>query len=295
MSQHRLKGFYSTGALDEGFIKRLVDAGYADKGSISRGAIDVGLKMQRLFRQAWIPLVLTLRPGYTITNFADNAFRAAVVGGANLLLSFDTILKDLDYNILEGVKGGFHAQFDETSAKVADRLIRGELRLNFLDLFSDGFKQGWDKSKKFKWYGALKQAWAQVNSASEFVFRTRVYHKQYMKNIGLLKNLISRHARARLAELGVLNDETEFILRQALMEAGNNPARAIQYLTGGTGQYSKLIPPEIYQRWVATFGVDAADSMAGRVTKQLQQLVEQNKLTVENVRPIFDDIKTTSG
>src|SRR3990172_8640836 len=282
LRNNTIKGFNAVGALDEGMVSLLRKKGQLPDASLRKGAVELFLKAERLFRRAWTPLILTGRPGYSVINHLDNSFRA-IVHGVNALMNFNSIMTELGPFISHQVRGGFMAHLDEATASVADRIIAKELHTDFVSVWTDGFKRG--QGILGKWTAA----WGQLNAASKFCWRARFYHKYRTANMELL----FRYVNEFLPTLGAwnqLDEVSQTIVREALQVFGDNPAMARRAISGEAGVWSRLLPPGHYDLWKKAFGDDGANQMVKRLTRQLQGLVEAGQLTDANIDLIFDDI-----
>ncbi len=278
--------------MDEGLIAKFLKA----EGTISTtpNQLIAGFwKFQEMYRKIWIQLVLVARPGYTVINHLDNAFRA-VLHGANPFLDMKSIINRHDI-WPDNVRGGFGRSI--TGASPGNLIIEGQVNPTLRNMFAYGFSNPPPTGTGLPGTTGIRRLWAQfingmayVNGSSEFMWRARLYDKMVMQDSVRVLGLIQDFSKAQLQAAGVVDPGVFQILEQAFAQGGRNPAKVAALITGESGVYSMLIPPEAVAKWADLVSPHAVDSYIQTSVRKLTTMVENGNLTKQNIGLMFDSL-----
>jgi len=238
-------------------------------------------------RNAWASMVLTARPGFTIINYFDTAFRAAV-HGANMLDEL-RYLRELVPYWPEEIPGGFmRALTEDLGEDIAHLILSGEIEANFWTVFRRVAGDRW-------WLHPLKGLRG-VNTAFETVFRMRTYVPLFVKDWNVVQRLIHEALLAEkilddpivkaifeslsavdTADTATINEILRTLVRQDLVDASYTRSLFFR-----TGWYD-----EVYKR----LGSHAETKVyLRRVASSLMEEVQKGGLTPEGVQRAFQSV-----
>lgn len=253
-----------------------------------------------LVQSAWVKLVLSARPGFTIINFLDSSFRALLYG-ANPFGSVGNTVKNLEGALPGGLIDNFMSS-DLVEIGLAEKLLQGEgfkfgLPQVFIEaalpkVYAETLPRGWWKGGSVRETignlisGARFQparGMMAVNAAFEFSWRVKLFSRHYFKSIASIEKKI-----LPLLDNILIKGGDDPVLREIAstiwVQAGNEPGAIANYVdnliagkAGGKGT-SLLLPDEIIQRALTEMNPDDAHLFLNEMKNGAQELADTGKL-----------------
>lgn len=255
-----------------------------------------------LVQSAWVKLVLSARPGFTVINFLDSSFRALLYG-ANPFGSVGNTVKNLEGVLPGGLIDNFMSS-DLLEIGLAEKLLQGEgfkfgLPQVFIEaalpkVYAETLPKGWWKGGSVKKTigNLIKGARIQpakgmmaVNAAFEFSWRVKLFSKHYFKNIASIEKKI-----LPLLDNILVKGGDDPVLREIAsaiwVQSGNEPGAIANYVdnliagkAAGKGT-SLLLPDDLIQRALTEMSPDDAYLFLNNMMEGTQKLVDEGKLYI---------------
>ena len=243
-------------------------------------------------RSAWIGLILTARPGFTIINYLDSVSRALLFG-ARFGDEMPDMLRGLGDWLPTEIRNRF-AKFEFEGTNLVDALTTGHFAKppNMLEIFELGWQQTAGQGRLSQWMNG----WYAVNSYFEFMWSTRLFYRKFSDDMLTAQALIMRSVDD-LLPLG--DDLTRDVAGDLLRRNLNNPAGFDEQLrhatrfrtTKGRPAWSRLYPRETVKRLGAYIGPANARRFFNNVTDALLIEIRTAGVLSEGfVDNLFDEV-----